>query len=74
MPNETQALDQVLEEMYAGGGAGAMSAEALALADFCQYWPYIRKFLEWAKSQTSNVVAKFIIDALIKLGNNKCGQ
>lgn len=80
MANDTRNLDQILDEVLAGTGvqsaAGVQAAtagvEALA-ADFCQYWPYIKKFLEWAKGQTGNIFAKLIIEGLIKLGDAKCG-
>jgi hypothetical protein len=74
MSNGNYALDQILEESFTAGAAARTAVAGAEALDFRQYWPYIKKFLEWAKSQTSNFIVKFIIEGLIKLGDRRCGQ
>jgi len=64
-------LDDILEEASKSGAQVALTDTA-AVPQFCAYWPQIRTFLEWAKTQTKNPLLLLAIDALIILGNRVC--
>lgn len=71
MSNGKYALDEILEQSLS---QQPIPRDDAALPNFCPYWPYIRQFLEWAKTQTNNFFVKLAIDAITKLGDQTCKQ